>query len=458
MTHIAARTNSRVVAAWLERTPGSAALAREAARLFPSGITHDARLTDPYGPYIERALGAHKFDVDGNRYIDFYGGHGALILGQAHPVVTQRIAEAAAKGTQFGASHAGEVRWAQAIRRLVPSAERLRFTSSGTEATLLAVRLARAFTGRPRLLRFKGMFHGWHDHMTIGFASHFDGTPTPGVLPGVAEGVALATMGDIADVERLLAGGDVAAAIIEPTGASFGQVPLRPEFLHALRAATERHGTLLIMDEVVTGFRVAPGGAQGAFGVTPDLTSFAKIVAGGMPGAAVAGRKDILDLLDFAAAPAAGWEKIGHQGTYNANPVAAAAGTAALEIIASTDVCGRAARTAAEVRAALNEVLAEDRVPWAVYGTSSGFHIFLNPLGRDVTPAAFDPYACTIDELKNQPARLASRLRLALLLHGVDVSGRLSGFTSIAHSAADVAAAAAALRASVRMLREDGEL
>jgi glutamate-1-semialdehyde 2,1-aminomutase len=268
----------------------------------------------------------------------------------------------------------------------------------------------------------------------------------------------LANPGDIAEVERLLANGDVAAAIIEPTGASFGQVPLRPEFLHALRQATERHGSLLIMDEVVTGFRVSPGGAQGAFGIAPDLTSFAKIVAGGMPGAAVVGRKELLDLLDFAAAPAAGREKIGHQGTYNANPVAAAAGTAALEIIASSDVCGRAARTAADVRAALNEVLAGEHVPWAVYGASSGFHIFLNPNGRDIATATFDPFSCSVEELKNQPARLTARLRLALLLHGVDVSGRLSGFTSIAHDAEDVANAAAALRASIRMLREDGEL
>jgi glutamate-1-semialdehyde 2,1-aminomutase len=450
-------TNSRIVAAWRERTPGSAALARQAASLFPSGITHDARLTDPYGPYIDRAEGGHKFDVDGNRYVDFFGGHGALILGQAHPVITARIAEASAHGTQYGASHAGEVRWAEAIRRLVPSAERLRFTSSGTEATLLAVRLARAFTGRPKLLRFKGMFHGWHDHMAMGFANHFDGSPTPGVLAGVAEGVVLAEPGDIADVERLLAAGDVAAAIIEPTGASFGQVPVRPEFLHALRQATERHGTLLIMDEVVTGFRVAPGGAQGAFGIRPDLTSFAKIVAGGMPGAVVAGRKDILDLLDFAAAPAAGREKIGHQGTYNANPAAAAAGTAALGIIATSDVCGRAARTAEELRTALNDVLAEEKMNWAVYGTSSGFHFFLNPRGRDIAPRTFDPYDFAMDELKTQPA-VGSRLRLALLLHGVDISGRLSGFTSIAHDSDDIADTAAALRASLRMLRDDSEI
>jgi glutamate-1-semialdehyde 2,1-aminomutase len=457
-SHADSRSNSRIVAAWRARTPRSAELFASAAGLFPSGITHDARIQDPYGPYIERAQGAHKWDVDGNRYVDFFGGHGALILGHAHPAVTAAIANAAAAGTQFGASHPLEVRWAEQIRRMVPSAERIRFTSSGTEATLMAVRLARAFTGRPELLRFKGHFHGWHDHMTSGFANHFDGSPTPGVLPGVAQGVVLAEPGDLAGMERLLGRGDVAAAILEPTGASFGQVPLTPEFLRALRRLTEQYGTLLIMDEVVTGFRVSPGGAQAAFGVRPDLSTFAKIVAGGMPGAAVAGRKEILDLLDFAAAPAAGREKIGHQGTYNANPLAAAAGLACLSILAEGDVTPRADAAAAALRAALNAVLAEERVPWAVYGTSSGFHIFLNPAGRPVAPDRFDPLAIPMEEFKAPPPRLASRLRLALLLHGMDVSNRLSGFTSIAHDAADIADAAAALRESVRMLRGEGEL
>jgi glutamate-1-semialdehyde 2,1-aminomutase len=454
----AAGSNSRIVAAWRERTPGSAHLARDAADLFPSGITHDARIADPYGPYITRAQGAHKWDVDGNRYVDFYGGHGALILGHADPVVTARIAEVEAQGTQFGANHPLEVRWGRVVKRLVPAAERLRFTSSGTEATLLALRLARAFTGRSKLLRFKGHFHGWHDHMTTGFANHFDGSPTPGVLAGVAASVVLAEPGDIADVTAKLAGGDVAAVIVEPTGSSFGQVPLRPEFIQALREATAATGTLLILDEVITGFRVSPGGAQGAFGITPDLSTWAKILAGGLPGGCVTGRKDILDLLDFAAAPAAGREKIGHQGTYNANPVSAASGTAALEIIAHGGVCERAADTAVELRAALNAVLAEAKLPWAVYGTSSGFHVFLNPKQRDIAPDRFDPYAITLDEYKNQPAQLMSRLRLALLVNGVDVGVRLGGFTSVAHTPTDVADTARALRESLHMLRAEGEV
>ncbi|MBN9508147.1 MAG: aminotransferase class III-fold pyridoxal phosphate-dependent enzyme [Alphaproteobacteria bacterium] len=452
------QSNSRIVAAWRARTPASAELAGEAARLFPSGVTHDARLQDPYSPYIARAEGGHKWDVDGNRYVDFFGGHGALILGHGHPDVTAAIAAAAPEGTQFGASHPREVAWAQQISRMVPGAERIRFTSSGTEATLMALRLARAFTGRPQLLRFTGHFHGWHDHMTPGYANHFDGTPTPGVLAGVAEGIVLAPPGDLPAVERLLARGDVAAVILEPTGASFGQVPLRPEFLHALRAATERAGTLLIMDEVVTGFRVSPGGAQGAFGVRPDLSTFAKIVAGGMPGACVAGRRDVLDLLDVAATAAAGRERIGHQSTFNASPVSAAAGLACLRVVAGSDACERAAATAAALRAALNRVLASEGVPWAAYGTSSGFHLFTNPAGRAIRPDAFDPHAVPIEEIKNPNAHLVSRLRLALLLNGVDVNSRLSGFTSIAHDAADIETTAGALRESIAMLRAEGEL
>jgi glutamate-1-semialdehyde 2,1-aminomutase len=453
-------TNSRIVAAYRQRTPGSADLARQAIELFPSGITHDARHLDPYSPYISRAHGAHKWDVDGNRYVDFFGGHGALILGHCHPVVTAAVNAAQAEGTQFGASHPREIGWARAIKRLVPSAERIRFTSSGTEATLMAVRLARAFTGRGTLLRFRGHFHGWHDHMTSGYTHPFDGTPTPGVLPGVAGKVVLCDPNDLAGVEQVLAANpDIAAVILEPTGSSFGQVPVSPEFLHGLRRATEKAGALLIFDEVVTGFRVSRGGAQVAFNIRPDLSSFAKIVAGGMPGAAVAGRKEILDLLDFDAAAKAGREKIGHPGTFNANPVSAAAGIACLTIIAETDAVERAAATAAALREKLNDVLAEAKLPWAVYGTSSGYHVFTNPRGRaGISPHNFDPSACDMEELKNQPPRLNNRMRLALLANGIDVNPRLGGFTSAAHTAADIAETVAAWREAIAMLRAENEL
>jgi glutamate-1-semialdehyde 2,1-aminomutase len=451
-------TNSRIVAAYRARTPGSAVLAREAAELLPSGITHDARYLEPYGIYIERAAGPRKWDVDGNQYVDYFGGHGALLLGHNHPVVGAAIEAALANGTHFGANHPGELRWATAIRRLVPSAERVRFTSSGTEATLMAVRLARAATGRGTLIRFKGHFHGWHDHMTSGYANHFDGSPTPGVVQGVADKVTLLEPGDSAALEATLAGGDVAAVIVEPTGSSFGQVPLRAAFLHEMRRLTERYGTLLILDEVITGFRVAPGGAQAAFGVRADLASFAKIVAGGLPGAAVAGRADILDRLDFAAAARTGQEKVQHPGTFNANPVSAAAGTAALGVIAEGDANARADATAAELRAALNEVLSEAGVPWAVYGTFSGFHLFVNARGREVTPGRFDPYAVPREELKEQPKQLVERLRLALLLEGVDVGGRIGGFISATHGPAEIEDTVRAFRAAIGSLRAEGEI
>jgi glutamate-1-semialdehyde 2,1-aminomutase len=246
--------------------------------------------------------------------------------------------------------------------------------------------------------------------------------------------------------------------ILEPTGSSFGQEPVSPEFLHFLRLVTEQHGALLIFDEVVTGFRVSSGGAQVAFGIRPDLSSFAKIVAGGMPGAAVAGRKDILDLLDFGAMVAAGREKISHPGTFNANPVSAAAGITALGILAETDACDRASALAATLRARVNEVLEAERVPWAVYGTFSGFHLFMNAAGRDIRPTQFDPSAWPIEALKNQPAHLAARMRLALLVQGIDGNGRLGGFLSATHTQSDVDETVAGWREAIWMLRAENEL
>ena len=453
-------TNSPVVAAYRQRTPGSAELAAQAATLLPSGIAHDARHLDPYGVYIARAAGPHKWDVDGNRYIDFYGGHGALILGHCHPKITAAVATAVGEGTQFGANHPGEMGWARAVQRLVPSAERVRFTSSGTEATLMALRLARAYTGRDTIIRFAGHFHGWHDHMTHGHISHFDGTPTPGVLAGVAEKAILVAPNDLAAVADVLRRrADIAGVILEPTGASFGQVPVDPEFLHGLRRLTAEHGVLLIFDEVVTGFRTSRGGAQVAFGLRPDISTFAKIVAGGMPGAAVAGRKDILDLLDFAATEAAGREKIAHPGTFNANPVSAAAGIACLTELAETDANEIAAARAAELRDGLNELLAAEELPWAAYGTSSGFHLFTNPNRRDnVRPLAFVADDYPGEELKGGDKKLVARLRLALLVNGVDPSPRLGGFTSATHTGADIADTIAAYREAIGMLRAENDL
>jgi glutamate-1-semialdehyde 2,1-aminomutase len=454
-------TNSPIIAAYKAATPGSAARARQAADLFPSGITHDSRYIEPYGLYIAGARGPRKWDVDGRCYVDYFGGHGALLLGHCHPEVTAAVHAQLDRGTHYGASHELEIAWAERVKALIPTAERVRFTSSGTEATLMAVRLARAFTGRPKLVRFNHHFHGWHDHMTSGHASHFDGTPTAGVLDAVAGNVLLCDQNDEAALARLLEqhADEVAAAIIEPTGANGGKLPIAPEFLHALRRLTAEHGVLLIFDEVVNGFRVAPGGAQEAYGIRPDLTTLAKILAGGLPGGAVTGRKDILDLLDFQATRGAGREKIAHPGTFNANPLSAAAGITCLGIVRTTDACARANRFGAELRRRLNEVFEEERVPWAAYGTFSSLELFANPERLAISPTRFDPLQVSPATLKSgRSAGIVHKLRLAMMLHGVDLNSHPGGVISATHGEAELEDTVAALRAALRLLRAEGEV
>ena len=455
----AAISNSGIIAAYLEKTPTSAGMAEKAKSLLPSGIAHDTRYIEPYGIYVERALGPRKWDVDGNEYVDYFGGHGALLLGHNHADVVKAIHEAMDQGSHFGSNHPREVRWAELVQQLVPSAERVRFTSSGTEATHMALRLARAHTGRNKLARIQTHFHGWHDHMTSGYASHFDGSATPGVLDGVAENVVLLPPGDVDAAKRILAeDDDIAALFLEPTGGSFGMVPISADYIAALRDITAARGIVLVFDEVITGFRVSPGGAQARFGITPDMTTLAKIVAGGLPGGAVVGAKEILDDLDFQATQEKGKEKIAHPGTFNANPVSAAAGIAALEIIAETDACERANNYTDELRRRLNQVLADEGVPWAVYGTFSGFHTFTNSKGREIDPLNFNPYDLPFEELKARDQHIGHRFRLAMLVNGVDLMGWPGGLVSATHGPAEQDATVEAFAASIAMMKRDGEL
>ncbi|WP_240789829.1 aspartate aminotransferase family protein [Roseomonas sp. HF4] len=454
-------SNSPIIAAFVAHTPGSAAAYAEARTHFPGGVTHDTRYVRPHPLAVSHAAGARKWDVDGHEYVDYAGGHGALILGHAHPAVTAAVAEQLAKGTHYGANHALENRWAELIKEMVPSAEMIRFTNSGTEATLMALRVARAATGRAKLLRLRGHFHGWHDHMAFGVTNHFDGTPTPGILEGLSDNVLLLDPNDEAGLAGLMAahGGEIAAAILEPTGSTYGQVPLRESFVHALRAETARHGVVLVFDEVVTGFRVAKGGAQEVLGIRPDLTTLAKILAGGLPGGAVVGRADLLELLDPERAAARGVEKIPHQGTYNANPLSAAAGIATLGILRDTDAIARAHATAAQLREGMNGVLEEMGVPWAVYGQHTGIHVFTNWKGLRVTPRGFDPLAMGYADLKApRGSQTITKLLLALRTHGVDFSPWPGGPVSAVHGPAEVEATVAAFRAALADLRAEREI
>jgi glutamate-1-semialdehyde 2,1-aminomutase len=436
--------------------PRSAALHAEALRFFPNGVTHDVRHLVPFPIYVERAAGSRKWDVDGHEIIDYVMGHGALLLGHSHPEVTRAATEQLQKGTHYGACHEMEIRWAEWVQRLVPSAQLVRFTSSGTEATMMAVRLARAFTGRQRLVRFNGHFHGWNDGV-VGFSFTAGAAPQAvGVPPAILQTQGLVPQHDTEALRRALeAQNDVAAVIMEPTGASYGTVPLKPSFLSEVREVTEKAGALLIFDEVVTGFRVAPGGAQALFGVLPDITCLAKVLAGGLPGGAVAGRRDILSLLGFGDDEWNLKRRIPHPGTFNANPLSAAAGATCLSLIADGRPQAQAAGACRRLCQGMNAIMRRAEVPGCTYGFASMFHI---TMGYEVPPPE-DGFLWRWEGRPGPSVPGISRERLealkqGMLNRGVDLM-RNGGLVSTAHSEEDVEATLAAFEETLADMRRE---
>ena len=278
---------------YVDLHPESLARYEVAKDLFPNGVTHDARNLTPFPYYVTHSEGAVKYDVDGNKIVDYKTGHGALILGHNHPAVVKAVQDQMAIGTHWSASTDIEIRWGELVTELVPCAEKVRFNSSGTEADMMAMRMARAYTGRDKIIRFKNHFHGWSDYAVPGWAA------PSGVPDGVVDSIIVLEPNDISQVEQAIAGGDVAGVILEPTGAHMGQEPIAPSFLEELRQVTEQNGVVYIMDEVVTGFRTSRNGASGYYGVVPDLSTHAKILGGGLPGACVTGKADIIDMIQF---------------------------------------------------------------------------------------------------------------------------------------------------------------
>jgi glutamate-1-semialdehyde 2,1-aminomutase len=442
---------SKILRAYWEKTPRSRALHTRAGTLLPNGITHVTRYLEPYPIFVARAAGSRKWDVDGNEYVDYFGGHGALILGHNHPEVLDAVQKQVALGSHYGSSHELEITWAELIHEMVPSAERVRFTNSGTEATHLALRLARAFSGKNKIVRFSGHFHGWHDHVS------FPHGGAEGIPQGVVDEVLFADPNDVGRVEELLATHhDIAAVILEPTGATFGKIPTDGERLRALRDLTSRFGVLLIFDEVISGFRCSPGGAQQFFGVNPDLTTLAKIVAGGYPGGAVAGRADILALLEFRQSGGAIVPpRVPHQGTFNAAPVSAAAGVAALKIIRDTDAIARANRSAVAIRDGMNAIVRRRGLGWCCYGWFSEFHLFKgNATAEDIYQGRVPWQALK----PSAPSALHHKIRLGFLLNGVDIVGWPGGLVSAVNTPEDVARTIEAFDATLDLLAEEGDL
>jgi glutamate-1-semialdehyde 2,1-aminomutase len=433
-----------IVEEFRARHPKSAALAERARRAIPGGITHDIRHLVPYPVYVDRAQGPRKWDVDGHEYIDYWMGHGALFLGHCHPAVVEAVQAQMARGTHLGASHELEVRWAELVNELVPCAELTRFTMSGTEATHLALRLARAYTGRPRIVKLAGHFHGWHDGVVVGVNPPYEVPITAGVPGATLDQVFVCPANDIKAVDVALDRGDVAAVILEPAGGQSGTVPTIPGYLQELREVTRRHNVVLIFDEVITGFRYAPGGAQQYFGVTPDLTTLAKIVAGGLPGGAVCGTREIMSMLAFRGDP--DWDRgqrVAHAGTYNANPLSAAAAIATLELVRDASLQARANKAGEELRRALDEALHRAGAPGACYGEVSIYHVSFE--GR--------PGLAGFDRPRRGP--LYHLLRCALLNNGVDCAMN-HGWISAMHTDAELERTVAAYSRAFQAMVAEG--
>lgn len=434
-------------AQYRRRFAGSAKLAEKARVRFPGGATHDGRYADPFPLFMERASGPYKWDVDDNRMIDYWCGHGALLLGHSHPTIVNAIQQQAPIATHLGANHRLELEWADLIANLIPAAERIRFTASGSEATTLALRIARAATGKTTIIRFAGHFHGWHDALAPG-ADPDD--PHRGVLPATLSSLLILPT-DLDQVAATLATHtDIAAVILEPTGASYGSIPLPDTFLIGLRELTQQYGVLLIADEVVTGFRVAPGGACARAGVRPDLVCLAKIVAGGLPGGALVGRADLLDLLAHDEDSPRG--RIRQQGTFNANPLSAAAGIAMLRAVATSEPGAIAAARGTMLIQMLNELFASYRLRgWTAFGDGSIFHLFVDP-ATNLIPGE-TPHNLPLATLKRGgDPRILRRLRMALHLNGVDLMRGRSGFVSAVHSEEDIRATVAAVATAIKLV------
>ena len=449
-------TSAQLETAYTDALPTSRALFERAQKLFPDGVTHDNRRMQPFPLFIDRADGAYKWDTDGRSYIDYWMGHGALLFGHNPPHVRDAVIEQVSRGTHYGASHPLEVAWGEWICRLVPSAESVRFTASGTEATHMALRLARAYTGKTRVIKFAGHFHGWHEGLEVGVQAPYEAEPEAGQLAEVVHAVILCPPNDIAAVHTALAAGDVAAVILEPTGGHFGAIPLAPGFLAQLREATTRAGAVLIFDEVVTGFRVAPGGAQQLFGIMPDLTTLAKILAGGLPGGAVAGRADIMGFLATKATPEETRRtKMHHPGTFNANPLSAAAGVAMLSSVADGTAIRLANAQAAKLRYGMNELLAQAGVAWKVYGQHSDWKLFY---GAEHPPRDGNDQAVDSVPWQRLDAKFPAQsraLRQALILEGVDFNGGRA-LVGTCHTDDVIAETLDGFRNAIRRLQQEG--
>lgn len=410
--------------------PGSAKLHERAAKALAGAATHDSWRFEPFAPAFVSAQGAYKRDVDGRDYVDLWMGHGSLILGHGDPEVTAAALEQARLGTHLAGLTPVMIAWAEAIGDLVPSAHKVRFTASGSEAAHLSFRVARAWTGRDVILRLGGHYHGWHENLLAGVAD-------PASIGQVDE-AAIEVFGHDAhdEIVQRLSAGDVAAVLLEPGGGGSGALDSAKEGLRHLRAACDQHQTLLIFDEVISGFRYGPGGVQGLVGVTPDLTVLAKIMAGGWPGGALVGGDGPMSVF---GAPSGERGRVIHAGTFNGFAPSAAAGAATLRRIADGLAQQAAAKAAQTLVEGVNQAALARGVDAGMFAHSSTVHLVLGAQAQGV------PLAPSMDAFRLIMGQAASHaaLRRYLLVEGLDMHAT-HGWVSAAHDETAIARAIAA--------------
>jgi glutamate-1-semialdehyde 2,1-aminomutase len=424
-------------------TPRSAALYREAQNVFPGGFTRDAFLRKPYPPFIESGEGSRLTDADGRTIVDFWFNATSLPLGHRHPAVLEAIADQATRGTAFFAPGRNEIELGREILGRLPAADLIRLANSGSEAVMLALRLARGFTGRPLIGKFEGSYHGTYDDVSwsvgpaadrIGPADRPNAAPESAGLPSALGRTLVLPFGDLAATERLVAeqASSLAALIVEPMANRMGLILPSPEFIHGLRRLCDRYKILLVLDEVIA-FRIGYHGAQGLLGVEPDLTTLGKIIGGGFPVGAVAGRREVM----MASAPfQAG--RVTHAGTFNANPMTAAAGLATMRQL-TPEAFDRMAAAGERVRERLRAICAD--LPIQVTGASSLFKL-------TATDRPIRSYrdAVTADREWEETASLD------LINRGFLLTTQLQGCLSLATSEAEIEALLDAISEVIRSM------
>jgi glutamate-1-semialdehyde 2,1-aminomutase len=426
------------------RLPKSHEAFARANRVIPGGVNSPARAFGAVGgepPFMERAEGAYLFDIDGHKYIDYIGSWGPMILGHAHPEVRAAVNAALELGSSFGAPTVREIEIAEAVAEAIPSIEKVRFVSSGTEAAMSAVRVARGVTGRSKIVKMSGHYHGHIDALLVqaGSAATTLGTPnSPGVTEGAAQDTILCPFNDPQAVADALGRfpGQVAAVLLEPIAGNMGLVPPEPGYLDALRELSDHHGTLLAFDEVMTGFRVAYGGAQALYGITPDLTALGKVIGGGLPAAAYGASAAIMDHVSPVG-------PIYQAGTLSGNPLAMAAGLATVQRLRDEPPYDRLEALASRLADGLDRAATDAGIPHVVQRVGSMLTLFFH-----------DGPVRNYDDARRSDTRLFARFFWEMLARGIYLpcSQFEAAFVSAAHTEDDVyrtiQAAEEALRAS----------